>query len=433
MVAATESRTFTLGEKQRALFWSDKRFLVYVGGRGGGKSTAACMRLLGMIQRGEIKPGARILIIGPDYTQLMDGTMKTFDYWFDNAGMITHRVNGNKPSRILNGSVEVMCRSALNLDQTRSKECNPVWLDEFAQQDESIFTLTNAATRTTGVRDPDTLYQTIITTTPRGKNHLWRRFVNPETRISDDKLDYFHITSIEAEEQGIARPGYVEEMGYTEGSDIWNQEILAQYVSWSGLVFASFDARKHTPLAIPELKNVQGGVDIGQSSPTCLLLGGEDQAGAVYIFKEYYQRRAMMHDWMRLAAEWTQQYRVKAWHVDSAADIEIRAMRSAGLHVRPSIKKKDAANTAVGFINSKLARGEFFIAEECYNLRSEMETYQYKELMSGDEVTFLDKVKPNQADHALDALRYLSIPLSAASSQSGGDMWGKISFGARRA
>ena len=66
MVAETAAPTFNLGTQQKNLFWDDRRFLVYVGGRGTGKSTAACMRLIGMIQRGEIKPGARMLIVGPD-------------------------------------------------------------------------------------------------------------------------------------------------------------------------------------------------------------------------------------------------------------------------------------------------------------------------------------------------------------------------------
>jgi hypothetical protein len=43
----------------------------------------------------------------------------------------------------------------------------------------------------------------------------------------------------------------------------------------------------------------------------------------------------------------------------------------------------------------------------------ELETYEHKEIMSGDEVTFLDKVKPNQPDHAIDAMSYACGHLSA--------------------
>jgi hypothetical protein len=35
-----------------------------------------------------------------------------------------------------------------------------------------------------------------------------------------------------------------------------------------------------------------------------------------------------------------------------------------------------------------------------------MVTYKYKDKTSGDEVTFLDKVQLNQAEHAIDPLRY---------------------------
>ena len=408
MVTATRSPEFSLGEKQREMFWDDRRFLVYVGGRGTGKSTAACMRLLGMVQRDEIKPGARLLIVAPDYTQLMDGTIKTFDYWFDAAGLIRHKVNGNKPLRILEGEIEVLCRSAMNLDQTRSKECNPVWLDEFAQMDESIFTLTNANVRQTGIRDPDTIYQSIITTTPRGMNHLYRRFVNPATAFADDRMGYYHMTTVEAEDEGIARPGYVEELGYDPGSIMYRQEVLAEFVAWSGLVFR----QGWNKLSIkPKLRYVVGGVDTGTISPSAIVLVGVDEPGNVYVFKQFYEARAELHTLARIIGEWHQEYGVNRWVIDDA-DLW-RMLRNAGLPAQPPNKKQDAADAMVNYINSLISRGMFHIDEhECHDLVKEMNTYEYKDKTSGDEVTFLDKVKPNQADHAIDALRYAVRVLS---------------------
>ena len=418
MAVMTKQSEFVLGDKQKSLFWDDRRYLCYVGGRGTGKSTSACMRLLGMVQRGEIKPGQRIVIIGPDYTQLMDGTLKTFDYWFDAAGLIVHKVNGNKPMRRLVGDIEVLCRSAMNPDQTRSKECVVVWLDEAGQMADEIFTLTNANIRPTGLRDPNQVYQTIITTTPRGKNWLYKRFVQDGSRFDDDALGYYHMTTIEAEEQGIARPGYVAELGYAPGSQMHRQEVLAEFNSWTGLVYRQ-DYK--TIVQLPKLVYTAGAIDVGSITPSCILVGGVDERNAIYIFKEFYQPRALLGDIARTAGEWTREYRIRKWSVDN--DLMWKMMRNGGMHAGPPNKTKDASGLMTEYVNNAIAEGRFHIDPACRGLLSELARYEYKDKTSGDEVTFLDKVKPNQDDHALDAQRYLLKLLSShAASRGAGNL-----------
>ena len=65
-------------------------------------------------------------------------------------------------------------------------------------------------------------------------------------------------------------------------------------------------------------------------------------------------------------------------------------------------------------VNSLIARGMFNIDPHCYGLISEMRSYRHKSMFDGDEVTFLQKVEPNQSDHAIDAMRYAVLPLSSA-------------------
>jgi len=60
-----------------------------------------------------------------------------------------------------------------------------------------------------------------------------------------------------------------------------------------------------------------------------------------------------------------------------------------------------------------VAEGRYNIDSECRGLISEKARYEYKDKTSGDEVTFLDKVKPNQDDHALDTEKYLVKQLSS--------------------
>lgn len=365
-----------------------------------------------MIEDGTILPGARIAVFGPTYPQLKMGTLKTFDKWFDQLELTERKIEGAEPERRLVHDIVAYFRNASNPDQTRGHEVQLVWLDEVAQMDEQVIPLTNALLRQFG---DAAHYQTLMTSTPRGQNWLWRLFVDPATRIyGEDKVGYYQSSTIEAFEYGIVRKNYIEELGYPVGSEQWKQEVLAEFISWSGLVFPLKKSHTPDPFILPRFERVVGGIDVGQVSPTCLLLLGLDAQGGVWVFKEYYERRANMHDWMAVAAEWTAEYHVQGWHIDSAADIELRTMRAAGIPSFPSIKQKDAALTAVNYLTSKMARGEFWLSPDCPALKSEMLTYQFKEVYTGIEKTFLDKVKPDQPDHAIDALRYAALPLSQA-------------------
>jgi phage terminase large subunit len=347
------------------------------------------------------------------------GTIKTFDKWFDQAGLTIEKVNGNEPERRLVRGITAYFRNASNPDQTRSHEVQVVWLDEAAQMEEGVLTLTNAACRQFG-NDAD--YQTIITSTPRGRNWLYRWFFDPATlRYSLDKFNTYRTTTAEASKHGVVRQDYIEEMGYVEGSDMYRQEVDAEFVTWAGLVFNRYDRTKHSPVPFthPKFRAVYAGVDPGYASFTAMHLSGITPAGAIYTFKEFYKKRASPHDWMGVMGEWTKRYNVKRIYVDSAASQELRAMKAAGLPAYPAMKQKDAAGTAVGFINGKFERNELFIDREaCPFLVSEIEAYQYKEVTTGDEMTFLEKVKPNQMDHGIDNWRYHVLPLAGASART---------------
>jgi len=390
-----------------------------------GKSTSATLKIAGMIDDGTIRPGARIAVFGPTYPQLKKGTLQTFDKWFDTFGLTVKKIEGAEPERRLVNDIVAYFRNASNPDQTRGHEVQLVWLDEVAQMDEKIIPLTNALLRQFG---DDAQYQTLLTSTPQGENWLYRMFVDPQTRLyPDEKVGYYQSSTIEAFEYGIVRKDYIEELGYAPGSEQYRQEVLAEFVTWSGLVFPYRPRHTPDPFILPRFTKVVGGIDVGQVSPTCLLLLGVDEKGGIWIFKEYYKRRADMHDWMRVAAEWTREFKVSMWYIDSAADLELRALKQS-LPAKPSIKHQDAASTAVNFINSKMNRNEFWVSPDCPMLRAELKTYQYKADMTGIERTFLDKVKNNQADHAIDAMRYAALPLSQLKKVYSDPI--EISFGA---
>ena len=402
-----------------AFIESRKRFVVVVGGRGSGKSYSATLKMKTMIEDGTILPGARILVLAPTYPQLKKGTLQTFDKILGEH--ILEKIDGNEPERRMINGIIVYFRNASNPDQTRSHEVQGVWLDEAAQMESNVLTLSNAALRQFG-NDAD--YFTLVTTTPRGQNWLYRTFVDPATKLFDDsKVDYFQTSTIEAYEYGVVREDYIEELGYIPGSDMWKQEVLAEFVTWAGLVFNRYDASVHSDPkrfeVLPKFTSVYGGIDVGYGGRgfTSMHVNGVTEQGAIYTIAEYHEKRADTHAWMYRAGELTKEYKVNCWYIDAAADQELRAMRAGGFRAKPSVKVKDAAGVAVNFINSKFQRNELFIDRKaCPFLCAEIEAYRFKEIMDGDETTFLMKVVPNQHEDAIDSWRYGVFPLASASA-----------------
>lgn len=426
LATTTEAAAFNLSDVQREIYFDDRPTLCFVSTRGGGKTTAMVLRILGMVQRHEIKSGERIMICGPDYTQLMDGTVKTFDYWFgDIAGLIQHKVNGNKPMRLLKGGIEVLCRSAMNPDQTRSKEIRVILLDEVAQMPMEMLELANMNLRPTGIRPKkdDRVFQLLMSTTPRGMNWFYRRFGRFVLDKANDDPDVgaYHTTMMEAHRQGVVTDDYLARAmnTYPPGSTKWRQEAEGEFVSWSGLVFRTDFGIIGPTNPLPKLLHVAGAIDVGSIVPSCILLGGVDERGAMWIFKEFYQPRALLSELMNTAGDWTREYHVRSWDVDN--DLLWKMMRNGGMHAKPPNKTKDAAGLMVEYINDLMARGMLNIDPECKGLLSEIARYEYKDKTSGDEVTFLDTVKSNQDNDALDTLRYLVKRLSGwKASQSYG-------------
>ena len=430
---------------QDPFIYDDKRFLVWVGGRGSTKTSSACFHLMRLMQD-PAWHGARWIMAAPISKQLKEGPLQSFDEWFDPTGWILRKVNGNEPRRELQNGWTILAYNVgpdgRGSEAWRGLQVAGAWLDEAAQMPEKAFNLANAACRQMRPDGSHFPNQTILTTTPRGQNWLDRRFLNDRTRRTyvdedselmypDDKVGVYRSTTKMSIEAGFLKPEYISNIGYAPGTKMYEQEIEGKVVSWAGRVFPYFEER-HTPsdFVLPRFKTVYGGIDIGVSiSHTAIILVGIDEQGRIWCFKEYYERGGNHSQWMPIVQKWQWEYHVRRFYVDAAFHNEIATLKAAGVNAKKSMKAQDAAGSAVNFLNDLMSRDAvdtsgfsykepmFIVSPECRGLKAEMLEYEYKEQLSGDEVTFLDRVKPNQADHAIDAMRYAVLPLSTAARQ----------------
>lgn len=430
--------------KQLPFIWDRSRFAIWQGGRGSTKTISGMWRILTTCYKvedddgnmldyddWEVRPewvGADILIAAPVSKQLKRGPLERFDEVFDDTGLVLQRINGDSPRRHLEGDITVyffnVGPQGEGAESWRGSAYAIFFPDETAQMPEKAFMLGNATLRQKRPNGTSYSYQTIITTTPLGENWLWRRLLNPETRATyltrdgkpmypDDRLFTTTSTTWESIEAGILDMDYVDSMGYTPGSMQYNEEVLGLVVSKAGLVF---DQKWRLISDVNPAPNafvaVYGGIDPGNIDPTAIIIAGIDLEGRIWVLREFYMANARMDEWIDKIGEWSKEFGVRRWYVDN--DITLRMMKSANFKAYFPYKAKDAADDAVRYINNRIAQGSFNIDPSCRGLLSEMSGYKYKEVWSGEEVTFLQKVQQHQPDHAIDALRYAIFPLSAA-------------------
>jgi hypothetical protein len=155
-------------------FWENpSRFRAFVGGVGSGKTRAGVVEVLRM-------PGSsRGCVVAPTYRMLQDATIHTFLEVTEQAGVLKDYKKSDMTALLHNGT-EILFRSCDDPDKLRGPNLGWFWLDEAAMMPQMVWDLMIGRLRL----GPGRAW---VTTTPRGKNWMWKLFVR------DGREDY-HLT-----------------------------------------------------------------------------------------------------------------------------------------------------------------------------------------------------------------------------------------------
>ncbi|MDD4804290.1 MAG: PBSX family phage terminase large subunit [Candidatus Pacebacteria bacterium] len=142
------------------------------------------------------------------------------------------------------------------------------------------------------------------------------------------------------------------------------------------------------------------GLDFGFIDPSVALrIGYKDQE--IYIFDELYQSGLTNTQLIQLLQDFTPKGELIT--ADNAEPARIKEIRRAGFTVQPMIKDKDSVKFGIDW----LKRRKIHIHPSCINTINEIQQYKYLEDKDGN---VLDK-PVDFMDHAMDAMRYGTSPL----------------------
>ena len=193
-------------------FWEhDARFRAFVGGVGSGKTRAGVVEVLRM------PSGSRGTVVAPTYRMLQDATIHTFLEITEECGILKDFKKSDMVATLHN-ETELLFRSCDDPDKLRGPNLGWFWLDEAAMMPQMVWDLMIGRLRL----GPGRAW---VTTTPRGKNWLWKLFVR-------DARDNYHLTQCTSKTNTFL-PSYFIESLEEKYSGYWlKQELEGAFVEF---------------------------------------------------------------------------------------------------------------------------------------------------------------------------------------------------------
>lgn len=397
----------SLGDKQYPFVFSSSRFSAFVAGIGAGKTRAGVVRALlasqGQIGGKPIRTPNLGIITAPTYPMLKDATLRTF---FDVAGnvgdgiIVSHNKSDNVV-RLANGS-EILFRSTDNPERLRGSNASWWFGDEAALYEPSVWNIMIGRLRQFGVAG-----SAWITTTPKGKNWIYQKFV---ARASTN----YQLFRSKTTENLFLQREFIAALVESYSGEFAAQELDAEFVAFEGLVYPEFTTQLHTKLPHPSAQlTYYGGADYGYTNPGVVLIAGVDGDGRAYIIHEEYQRQRKQEEWVTIIKDLHAKHNLVSLWVDPSAPDYITAIYNEGVPAEPA---NNAVSTGIQAVRSYLTiksdnQPRLFFSPSCANTVKEFEQYQW----AGDKHGFIDR-PAKQSDHAMDALRYLIMGIKEQAS-----------------
>jgi len=356
----------------------EKRYYAFISGVGAGKTAAGCLRTHKNIR--DWNPGESGFIVAPTVPSLRNTIIPELRKWglIDSAEFNRSEKRLEYPS----GST-IYLDSADNdrkIERLRGPSISWFWIDEAANVDKRAWDILVGRLRTGGYRNG------FITTTPKGQNWVYERFVD------GNRENVQALTGIESTTNPHLPDDYADITDEYEGR-FYEQEVEGKFVGFEGLVYPWFDNGNLVDSAPDHYDEVAYGVDWGHNNPAVVLalVRTGDQWTVV---DEWYERRCTVQDHSRAAESLVKEWGDGPLYCDPSEPANIEQFRRDGLTARQADN-----DVTPGIQHVSSLADDLRVVQSCQNLRNEMNQYQYRDGGDGDRPL-------KQHDHAADCLRY---------------------------
>ena len=378
--------------KQQKFHDSSKKYRAFITGLGGGKTYAGSKEAISTMLEYPNSFGA---ILAPTYPLLRDSTIKTF-FELLPYELILEWNKTEHYLKLKNGAETIFrpCNDQNAIDRLRNINLGWAWIDEAALVSEYAFKVIIGRLRQE--KTPRNLW---LTTTPKGFNWIWEKFIN---NAADDFEAILGTTLDNPHLPLDYKQGLIKE--YT--GVFARQEIYGEFVGFEGQVYSDFNRNTHVIQDIPKyFPEIVYGHDWGYTNPAVILVIGVDNDYRYYIIDEIYEKHLDIDEIVTISKQLETKYGIGRHFADPSEPQYIEKLNNE--HMRTEGVKTEIL-AGIGTVNSLLrvqgdGRPRLFINENCVNTIMEFENYRYPEKKT-DKPIQENPLKIH--DHAMDALRY---------------------------
>lgn len=385
------------------------KFPAYAGGMGSGKTLAGAYQT---IKTALAYPKNLILVGRATYPELRDTTRKEvldFPVVIDGKEMpliASPLVRSyNKAENVLSliNGTEIVFRALLDsFDKIKSLNLGAFWVDELTEVPEEIWL--GLVGR---LRRKDVVHFGWGTTNPEGHDWVWKRWVM-------NKDDEHFIVQASSTENPFLPPGYIDSMIRNYPEEWVKRYVYGSFDSFQGLIYHEFQDKQPyvvAPFEIPDHWYRFIALDHGYRNPTAVLWFAVSPDGTAYVYDEFYERRMLVSEVAEVIKTKNGKQKIRQFLIDpscrntnGATGLSIiDEFGREGLYFEPA---NNDVRAGINRVKERLKDGkQLKIVNRCINLRTELQTYRWKDLKPGATQDAPEK-PVKRDDHLCDALRY---------------------------
>jgi phosphoribosylformylglycinamidine (FGAM) synthase PurS component len=361
-------------------------------------------------------PGSRQVMTEPTWQMVSDILIPTVEECYGGQLGTFFSMTRSPPVDITfaNGSTLWFRSVDVQADRLRGPNLARVLMDEFTlgKQEEAFLILDGR------IRQAGYLHQLKATGTPKGRNWVWRRYVDKPMTGPNGRVARFFAQTQAAEDAGLAPAGYTARLLENYGgwdNPLARQELGGQWLQMAGQVFPQFTRYDHVKTLDAAgrvlLKDRIGGIDFGGVSPTALVAVGIGAGGRAWAFEEWYKREATMDELGKAMADMQIRCGIRKWIADPSGKAQIDALRAMGFKVQKARHGNRIALRVqvVGArlnVDSATKMPGLYITPESPNGIGELEGLSWRrtKLQGSAEEIMTDDFERGDPDHYFDAL-----------------------------
>ena len=385
---------------------SDARFKVLIAGARFGKSLAASKDVLAELLSGEVRGwlvGPTYALAVPEYRYLREDALNRLG-----IELIDEKRGGRDGSSTFTTEwgAEISCLSAQRPEGLLGEEIDWLILCEAAHLDRDAFE------RYLRARLATREGRLVVPSTPRGRNWLLELYERGIGDTAHDWESFRHATW----DNPLISAAEIESARDSLPPETFDEQYGGAFSSPSGRVYPEFDRGVHEAELTPPPAGavVYKAMDFGFTNPFVCLWGYLDGDGRLIIFDEYSRAGATLDVHAAEIKSRDDALRSKnalrgPAFADPSGRLEREQLAAAGV---PTVAATNDLLAGIDIVRQRLVRRPddrpgLLVDRRCIMLVREFETYCWDERAGK-----VERVPIKCDDHALDALRYLSVGVS---------------------